>query len=213
MLVCRVWAWMAGLDEPDQQCVVLVPVAVEIGAAAGVEVIPGMVMRWAGTHPFLALAVAEFVLANGIAIGEAGGLDNYIEGLKADPFATGVQVFLDFVAIWLGSRGNRRRPGGGGVNAARSPHPMPRHPRRRHPAASSYPPARVRRPAGSRRAVGEARPRQGRTAAVPASTSAEAKMASRQARRRKQVKIHRGSRLRRGRTSSRWRPHRTRALP
>ncbi|MBK7193310.1 MAG: DUF4157 domain-containing protein [Myxococcales bacterium] len=82
--------------------VVLVPVAVEIGAAAGVEVIPGMVMRWAGTHPFLALAVAEFVLANGIAIGEAGGLDNYIEGLKADPFATGVQVFLDFVAIWLG---------------------------------------------------------------------------------------------------------------
>ena len=101
--------------------VVLLPVAVEVGASVGARVTASAVSRWAAAHPYLALAVAEIVLTNGIAIGEAGGLDNYVDGLKQNIPQTAVQVFMDFVAVWVahgadqppkapaGNRGGRPR--------------------------------------------------------------------------------------------------------
>ncbi|MBL8623933.1 MAG: hypothetical protein JNK64_21680 [Myxococcales bacterium] len=111
--------------------VVLLPVAVELGAMAGAEFTASSLARWVAMNPFKATALAEFVASHAIAIGEAGGLRNYVRGLKDDPFAAVLIVLMDFQSIRSAAHADSA-PVDGGSSGARplpageAPPPAPR---------------------------------------------------------------------------------------
>ena len=129
-----------------EAAMVLVPVALQSAAAvASGEVSATTVYLWAGRHPFLALALSEFVVSHAVAIGEAGGLRPYLRSYTdadstTDRLMLFLQILMDLGNVYQASQSDRAGPVPEIEGPDRpGPVPAPRMPKEREVPAPRMP--------------------------------------------------------------------------